>query len=61
MKIVFQVFCDFHGHSRRSNAFFFGCNPQQSWWPSDETKQDCESFKVSLFVLHPIDLRFTYL
>lgn len=41
-----QAFCDFHGHSRRSNAFFFGCNPQQSWWPSDETKQDCESFKI---------------
>ncbi|KAF8764234.1 cytosolic carboxypeptidase 1-like isoform X3 [Argiope bruennichi] len=41
-----QAFCDYHGHSRRSNAFFFGCNPEQSWWPSDETKPDCESFKI---------------
>ncbi|CAL1284820.1 unnamed protein product [Larinioides sclopetarius] len=41
-----QAFCDYHGHSRRSNAFFFGCNPEQSWWPSDETKSDCESFKI---------------
>ncbi|GFR31694.1 hypothetical protein TNCT_372181 [Trichonephila clavata] len=41
-----QVFCDYHGHSRRSNSFFFGCNPEQSWWPSDETKLDCENFKI---------------
>eukprot|EP00118_Oscarella_pearsei_P011888 m.83416 g.83416 ORF g.83416 m.83416 type:complete len:982 (+) comp36345_c0_seq6:123-3068(+) len=23
------VFCDFHGHSRRKNAFIFGCNPNK--------------------------------
>ncbi|XP_042895363.1 cytosolic carboxypeptidase 1 isoform X2 [Parasteatoda tepidariorum] len=46
------VFCDFHGHSRRSNAFFFGCNPEQSWWPTDETKPFSECFKILPVLMH---------
>ncbi|XKL64807.1 hypothetical protein PGB90_004893 [Kerria lacca] len=33
-KIPF-IFCDFHGHSRRKNVFFFGCNNQESWLEAD--------------------------
>ncbi|XP_035218930.1 cytosolic carboxypeptidase 1-like, partial [Stegodyphus dumicola] len=54
-----QVFCDYHGHSRRSNAFFFGCNPEQSWWPSDETKQDCESFKILPVIMNEMAPTFS--
>ncbi|GMS99583.1 hypothetical protein PENTCL1PPCAC_21758 [Pristionchus entomophagus] len=29
------LFLDLHGHSRRSNCFLYGNNPDQSWRPSD--------------------------
>ncbi|KAK7595021.1 hypothetical protein V9T40_001454 [Parthenolecanium corni] len=29
------IFCDFHGHSRRKNVFFFGCSNQESWLEAD--------------------------
>lgn len=35
LKKVPYVFCDFHGHSRRKNAFFFGCSNQESWLETD--------------------------
>ncbi|GIY30058.1 hypothetical protein CDAR_445291 [Caerostris darwini] len=54
-----QVFCDYHGHSRRSNSFFFGCNPEQSWWPADETKPDCESFKILPILMDEIAPTFS--
>ncbi|KAG8197180.1 hypothetical protein JTE90_011338 [Oedothorax gibbosus] len=53
------VFCDYHGHSRRSNAFFFGCNPEQSWWPNDETKPDSQSFKVLPLLMNEITPTFS--
>ncbi|GIX96432.1 hypothetical protein CEXT_366431 [Caerostris extrusa] len=53
------VFCDYHGHSRRSNSFFFGCNPEQSWWPADETKPDCESFKILPILMDEIAPTFS--
>ncbi|XP_057364799.1 cytosolic carboxypeptidase 4-like isoform X2 [Daphnia carinata] len=29
------VLCDMHGHSRRFNAFVYGCKASQSWCPDD--------------------------
>lgn len=54
-----QVFCDFHGHSRRSNVFFFGCNPEQSWLASNLMKEDCESFKVLPVLMHHLAPAFS--
>lgn len=30
-----QVYCDYHGHSRRKNIFLYGCSPTMSWIPND--------------------------
>lgn len=29
------LLCDMHGHSRRFNAFVYGCKASQSWCPDD--------------------------
>ena len=34
LKEVF-LFCDVHGHSRKKNAFLYGCSALQSWLPAD--------------------------
>nr|CAH0112955.1 unnamed protein product [Daphnia galeata] len=34
------VLCDMHGHSRRFNAFVYGCKGSQSWCPDDWSQKD---------------------
>ena len=34
------VLCDMHGHSRRFNAFVYGCKGSQSWCPDDWSRND---------------------
>lgn len=31
---VFQVFCDYHGHSRKKNVFLYGCSVKETLWES---------------------------
>lgn len=31
---VYQVFCDYHGHSRKKNAFLYGCSIKETLWAS---------------------------
>lgn len=31
---VFQVFCDYHGHSRKKNVFLYGCSIKETLWES---------------------------
>lgn len=38
-----QVYCDYHGHSRRKNIFVYGCNHKLSWFPEDRLKDDSHS------------------
>ncbi len=33
--MLFQVYCDYHGHSRKKNVFLYGCSPSMSWLPDD--------------------------
>lgn len=33
--ISWQVFCDFHGHSRKKNVFMYGCSAGMSYTPED--------------------------
>ncbi|CAH2050625.1 unnamed protein product, partial [Iphiclides podalirius] len=34
------VFCDYHGHSRKKNVFFYGCAGAESWCSSDRIAPD---------------------
>ncbi|XP_068626632.1 cytosolic carboxypeptidase 1-like [Battus philenor] len=34
------VFCDYHGHSRKKNVFFYGCAAAESWCSSDRLAPD---------------------
>nr|XP_037867159.1 cytosolic carboxypeptidase 1 isoform X4 [Bombyx mori] len=34
------VYCDYHGHSRKKNVFFYGCAGAESWCSSDRLVQD---------------------
>ncbi|XP_063375604.1 cytosolic carboxypeptidase 1-like isoform X6 [Cydia amplana] len=34
------VFCDYHGHSRKKNVFFYGCAGAESWCGSDRSVPD---------------------
>ncbi|RWS11437.1 cytosolic carboxypeptidase 1-like isoform X1, partial [Dinothrombium tinctorium] len=45
-------FCDFHGHSHRSNVFLYGCAPQLSWRKKDRTQasNDYSCFIVPLLL-----------
>jgi hypothetical protein len=36
------VLCDMHGHSRRFNAFVYGCKGSQSWCPDDWSQKDAQ-------------------
>lgn len=29
-----QVFCDYHGHSRKKNVFMYGCSVKETVWQS---------------------------
>jgi hypothetical protein len=29
-----QVFCDYHGHSRKKNVFLYGCSVKETVWQS---------------------------
>lgn len=31
---VRQVFCDYHGHSRKKNVFLYGCSIKETLWAS---------------------------
>lgn len=31
---LFQVFCDYHGHSRKKNVFLYGCSVKETLWQS---------------------------
>ena len=33
--LIFQVYCDYHGHSRRKNIFIYGCSAAMSWIVND--------------------------
>ena len=35
MYATVQVYCDYHGHSRKKNVFLYGCSPSMSWVPED--------------------------
>lgn len=30
-----QVFCDYHGHSRKKNVFMYGCSVKETVWQSN--------------------------
>lgn len=30
-----QVFCDYHGHSRKKNVFMYGCSLKETVWQSN--------------------------
>ncbi|XP_008294159.1 cytosolic carboxypeptidase 4 [Stegastes partitus] len=32
-----QVFCDYHGHSRKKNVFLYGCSVKETLWQSGST------------------------
>lgn len=32
-----QVFCDYHGHSRKKNVFMYGCSVKETVWQSSIT------------------------
>ncbi|KAL4716942.1 hypothetical protein ACJJTC_012753 [Scirpophaga incertulas] len=34
------VYCDYHGHSRKKNVFFYGCAAAESWCSSDRLTPD---------------------
>ncbi|CAH0405269.1 unnamed protein product [Chilo suppressalis] len=34
------VYCDYHGHSRKKNVFFYGCAAAESWCSNDRLVQD---------------------
>ncbi|XP_072941140.1 cytosolic carboxypeptidase 1-like isoform X2 [Epargyreus clarus] len=34
------VYCDYHGHSRQKNVFFYGCAGAESWCSNDRLVQD---------------------
>ncbi|XP_063395355.1 cytosolic carboxypeptidase 1-like isoform X2 [Cydia fagiglandana] len=34
------VYCDYHGHSRKKNVFFYGCAGAESWCGSDRSVPD---------------------
>ncbi|CAK1540157.1 unnamed protein product [Leptosia nina] len=34
------VYCDYHGHSRKKNVFFYGCAGAESWCSNDRLVQD---------------------
>lgn len=34
------VYCDYHGHSRKKNVFFYGCAGAESWCSSDRLVPD---------------------
>ncbi|XP_064292417.1 cytosolic carboxypeptidase 1-like isoform X4 [Plodia interpunctella] len=34
------VYCDYHGHSRKKNVFFYGCAAAESWCSNDRLLQD---------------------
>ncbi|XP_049875301.1 cytosolic carboxypeptidase 1-like isoform X2 [Pectinophora gossypiella] len=34
------VYCDYHGHSRKKNVFFYGCASAESWCSNDRLVQD---------------------
>lgn len=41
------AYVDLHGHSRRSNVFMYGNNPEESWLASDkQTKHDYEFLDI---------------
>lgn len=33
--VVLQVFCDYHGHSRKKNVFMYGCSVKETVWQSN--------------------------
>ena len=45
---VVQIYCDYHGHSRRKNIFMYGCSNALSWYAADLLKAEIEdqSYKV---------------
>lgn len=54
LNFTIQVYCDYHGHSRRKNVFLYGCSPQMSWMVDDTNnptmgvnKVEDTSYKVS--------------
>ena len=38
-----HVYCDIHGHSRKKNAFVYGCSALQSWLPADLRRSDSDN------------------
>ena len=44
--VFLQVYCDYHGHSRRKNIFMYGCSPQLSWMPNDTQNPACTGNKM---------------
>ncbi|KAH9487523.1 Cytosolic carboxypeptidase 1, partial [Bulinus truncatus] len=48
---LLQVYCDYHGHSRRKNIFMYGCSPQQSWITNDTQNpaSSCAKFIESYY------------
>ena len=44
--VFLQVYCDYHGHSRRKNIFMYGCSPQLSWMPNDSQNPACTGNKM---------------
>lgn len=34
------VYCDYHGHSRKKNVFFYGCAGAESWCSNDRLVPD---------------------
>ncbi|GMT26945.1 hypothetical protein PFISCL1PPCAC_18242 [Pristionchus fissidentatus] len=53
------LFLDLHGHSRRSNCFLYGNNPDQSWRPSDVVSSPTLEFVDTAEILEGIAPAFS--
>lgn len=53
------VFVDFHGHSRRSNIFMYGNNPDESWLSTDHGSNIGNQYKLLPELLEKISPSFS--
>lgn len=37
-----QVYCDYHGHSRKKNVFMYGCSLKETMWQTNGSTTSCD-------------------